>query len=741
MKSFVRFLVVLVPLIFVIAWSASMLFDRLQTSWMERDFARRSSLVFSSVEETLADLISSGKAKSAKTLLNRISRDELLHGVLVCIDPNAASRFNLVSISNDSLNPSLSCERLASSGEVTLHPVGDLSLYIWKFRFSDERLPATIYIFNDSSVWSRRTDRTRYYLFALFVALALVVVMAATFVARWTISRPMRDVGVFLREAIRLGDPRARLKSLSKSEFAPLVRDLLKLIREFEYLRSGGSGPESGAGIWTPDRLRGFVGKAFGDRKLCVISNREPFIHTKTSDGTTKILRPASGLVTGVEPILKACNGLWIAHGSGNADRENVDDNNCLRVPPENPEYELKRVWLSEEEEEGYYYGFSNEGLWPLCHIAHQRPEFDGSDWEQYVRVNQKFAQAFKEQAGDKPAIVLIQDYHFALLPRMIRNISPESLILLFWHIPWPNPEAFGICPWRQEILDGMLGADVLGFHTQFHCNNFMDTLDRFIESRIDREHFTALYHSHECRIRPFPISVAWPQSSSSAVKSIRAENGLPEDIILGVGIDRVDYTKGIPERIKGIRRFAERRPDLAKKFSFIQIGAPSRTHIPAYRNLNDTMQKLVEKTNEEFREKLGRDLIILKLQHYNSAELQPYYEQADICLVSALHDGMNLVAKEFVASRRKETGTLILSQFAGASRELREALQINPYAADDIASKLIAACEMPFEEQRDRMRRMRKTILENNVYKWGYMQLREMNDVLQMNSLGIEFK
>ncbi|HRK02128.1 MAG TPA: trehalose-6-phosphate synthase, partial [Oligoflexia bacterium] len=591
-------------------------------------------------------------------------------------------------------------------------------------------------IVNDSSAWYRRGKTARFYIFGLFVAIAAIVIFISTLVGKWTISRPMRDLAFILKDAMRFGNPRARLKSLSKTEFAPLVRDLRQIAHEFQRLR--GSDTESEAGIWTAERLRSYVSRNLSDLDFSVVANREPYIHDRKPDGQIQVLQPASGLVTGVEPILRACNGTWIAHGSGTADKDTVDANNSLRVPPENPEYSLRRVWLTAEEEEGYYYGFSNEGLWPLCHIAHQRPRFDEKDWEQYIKVNKRFADAFKEQFGNKRVTVLIQDYHFSLLPKMIREISPDSLILLFWHIPWPNPEAFGICPWRQEILDGMLAADVLGFHTQFHCNNFIETVDRYVESRIDREFYSIQTQGHECRIRAFPISISTERDRfRSEPVSIRKNHGLPDDTIVAVGVDRVDYTKGIIERIKGVRRFAERRPDLAKRFTFIQIGAPSRVHIPVYRQLNEDVQKLVDETNLVFRETLGRDLIILKLHHHNPSDIQPYYEQANICLVTPLHDGMNLVAKEYVAARATEDGVLILSQFAGASREFREALIVNPYGPDDIASNIIAACEMTPEDQRNRMRRMRKTVKENNVYRWGHRLLKELNDVRQFRQIG----
>ncbi|MGK5086825.1 trehalose-6-phosphate synthase [Bdellovibrionota bacterium FG-2] len=738
MRSLLRFLAVLAPVLAIIAWVSVNLFEKLQDSWIEKDLARRSQLIFSSVEEGIQTSLASGNLAGTKRLLNRLGRDELIHGILICIKSDTAENKALPkAISNDSLSPILRCETLASQPESSIVTAGDINLNVWRFELAETTLgPASVYIVNDSSAWYRRKDKTRVYIFALFIGIAIIVIFFSTLIGKWTISRPMQDLAFILRDAMKLGNPRARLKSLAKTEFAPLVRDLNHIAQEFQRLKSTDTTSE--AGIWTAERLRDYVTRNLRDLEIAVIANREPYIHDKKPDGSLQLLQPASGLVTGVEPILRACNGTWIAHGSGSGDRETVDSKNTLRVPPDKPEYSLRRVWLTPEEEEGYYYGFSNEGLWPLCHIAHQRPRFDENDWEQYIKANKRFAEAFKEQYGNKRVTVLIQDYHFSLLPRMIREISPDSLILLFWHIPWPNPEAFGICPWRREILDGMLAADVLGFHTQFHCNNFIETVDRYVESRIDREFVSIQTQGHECRVRAFPISIRTDRERKpGTTPDIRSEHGLPADTLVAVGVDRVDYTKGILERIKGVRRFAERRPDLAKKFAFIQIGAPSRIHIPVYKRLNEEVHALVDETNLLFREKLGRDLIILKLYHHNPEDIQPYYEQANICLVTPLHDGMNLVAKEYVAARTTEDGVLILSQFAGASREFREALIINPYGPDDIATNIITACEMTHEDQRNRMRRMRKTVKENNVYRWGHRLLKELNDVKQFRQIG----
>jgi trehalose 6-phosphate synthase len=438
-------------------------------------------------------------------------------------------------------------------------------------------------------------------------------------------------------------------------------------------------------------------------------------------------LVPASGLVTALEPVLQACGGTWIAHGSGDADREVVDARSQIRVPPEEPQYTLKRVWLSKEEEEGYYYGFANEGLWPLCHIAHTRPSFREADWQYYQTVNRKFAKAATEEMkGVAEPLVLIQDYHFALLPRLIKEERPDARVALFWHIPWPNPESFGICPWQRELLHGMLGADLIGFHIQFHCNNFLETVDRTLESRIEWEHFTVQRSAHTTLVKPFPISIALGGASlPPRTSQVRfSKDGLLKELgvtakYLGVGVDRIDYTKGILERFLAVERLLEKYPVYHEDFTFIELGAPSRTHIKKYHDFIAEVEAESDRINWRFQTKKWKPIIFLK-RHHSHGEIQPFYETADLCMVTSLHDGMNLVAKEYIGARENESGVLILSQFTGASRELHDALIVNPYDIDQMAEAIRVALEMKPDEQKARMRRMRETIKDRNIYRWA---------------------
>lgn len=462
-------------------------------------------------------------------------------------------------------------------------------------------------------------------------------------------------------------------------------------------------------------------------RRLVAVSHREPYEHFRGGAGI-EWRRPASGLVTALEPVLRACDGTWVATANGEADRETADEHGRVRVPPDQSQYSLRRVWLSEEEQRGYYLGFANDGLWPLCHIAHMRPLFRGEDWAIYQQVNRKFADVILEEIrGEESPVVLVQDYHFAMLPRIIKHHRADARVAIFWHIPWPSPEACGICPWQGEILEGLLGADLIGFHIQAHCNNFLDTVDRTLESRIERERFVINRNGHHTAVRPYPISVAadppalenWRRKSTSDARTaLLAALGVRASF-MGVGIDRVDYTKGIPERFHGIERFLEKYPSYRTEFTFVQIGSPSRTQIPRYQELAEQVRQEADRINRRFRTGNWRPIVLLMRQHSHE-EILPYYRAADLCLVTSLHDGMNLVAKEFVAARSDDQGVLILSRFTGAHYELTDASAVNPYDTEEIADSIHRALDMPPEERRVRMKRMRATITEHNVYRWA---------------------
>jgi len=466
-------------------------------------------------------------------------------------------------------------------------------------------------------------------------------------------------------------------------------------------------------------------------RNLTVIANREPYIHlhrknTETGEISVEVTRPASGLVTALEPILRQCGGLWIAHGGGSADRETANTEGEVAVPPDSPRYTLKRVWLTQEQELGYYYGFANEGMWPLCHLAHNRPIFRLSDWEQYKTVNQLFTQSIPHHALNENSLILVQDYHFALVPRMIKNREEGSnaRVGLFWHIPWPNPETFGICPWQEDLLRGMLGADVIGFHTQYHCNNFLETCNRYLEARIDWERFSVTMDNRETLIRAIPIGIDTPPVkflSDEEITSFKSRYGIQARFV-AIGVDRLDYTKGLVERVEAVERFLEKNPQYIGQFSLVQVGSPSRTHIPAYRILAETLEAVVQRVNRRFGDakKDGYLPVIFIPHHHEWDSIQYFYQIGDLCMVTSLHDGMNLVAKEYVWCQRPDRGSLILSKFTGASRELTEAFIVNPYSIEEMADAIAEALLLTQEERFRRMSLMRERVQARNAYHWA---------------------
>lgn len=477
--------------------------------------------------------------------------------------------------------------------------------------------------------------------------------------------------------------------------------------------------------MWDRSTLHDLIKARLRDKKLIVVANREPYIHRYKGD-VVECLRPASGMATAIDPMMLACGGTWVAHGAGDADRLTVDADDRVRVPPANPRYTLRRVWISKEQEEGYYHGLANSGLWPLCHIVFTRPIFDPAHWDAYREVNTLFADAVLEEAEDQPAVVFIQDYHFGLLPRMLKQRNPHLTVAQFWHIPWPNPETFRAFPWKDELLDGLLSNDLLGFHLGYHCQNFLETVDRNLESKTNRETSEVQRNGHTTRVQAFPISVDFERQSAESVspevqrEEVRCRHRLKlEGKVLGIGIERVDYTKGIPERLRAIDRLLDTHPEYRGRLVFAQAGVPSRGHIPAYQQLDDEIDALVESINWKWTTGAWQPIAYEK-RHFNKFEMMALHRLADFCVVSSLHDGMNLVAKEFVSSRVDDDGVLILSQFTGAARELTDAVLINPFAVEELAEAMHLALSMPLEERTQRMRRMREVVAENDVYHWA---------------------
>jgi alpha,alpha-trehalose-phosphate synthase [UDP-forming] len=590
------------------------------------------------------------------------------------------------------------------------------------------------YIRNESwDLWRRSFWR---------IAALVVLIAGITFaMVRWFLLRPMMRVAERIRK-LRAGDtgPLQRERKEKFNLFAPLAREMEGLAESLVAARAAAEAEArlraAGENLWTAERLAVEMREQAAGTRIFAVSNREPYLHVRHGR-EIKCIVPPSGLVTAIEPVLRACDGVWVASGSGNADKETVDEHDRLRVPPEDPRYTLRRVWVTPEEELQYYDGFANEGLWPLCHIAHTRPTFRPADWECYQRINERFAEALlEEMKGEKNPIVFVQDYHFTLLPRLIKKARPDARVAIFWHIPWPNPEAFGICPWQSELIDGLLGADLIGFHIPLHCNNFLSTVDRVFEARTDREHMTVSRHGHVTLVRPYPVSVAFdgtePQREPVNKKELRTELlhefGVHAEA-LAVGVDRLDYTKGIVERLLAMENLLEEHPFHRERLTLAMIAAPSRTRIPAYEDLHKRVNAEVERINARFATAKWRPIVLIERQ-CSHAEVERWYRAAELCMVTSLHDGMNLVAKEYVASREDEDGVLILSRFTGAAVELRDALMVNPYDIGGVAEAMHRGLEMNREERRDRMQRMRRQVMEHNIYRWAANVLRDLREI-----------
>jgi trehalose 6-phosphate synthase len=713
----IRYAAPLLLLVVLFSLATLMVLDLATRRWFERDVALRAQLAVSGARDGFVQRMQSRDAESIRRLLAEITRDErILSGGFCSSDLQ-------FFVSTYGYPENLGCADLAATMQDSSAPGGwKRSDQIVRFKGGREHIAAVpvrdedevigfAVLVQDLSFVDRREGLAKQVLLAFFAVLGGAAFLLTLAASRFSFRRWTREMRKFLQGGKQ------------QPEFQPILGDVRELVTRLaaEAAESNGNGH-----IWTPQRLKRVLTTLLHGEKVMVVANREPYIHQKGCDGSIEVVHPASGLVTALEPVMRACSGVWIAHGSGNADRHVVDRHDRVLVPPGNEAYALRRVWLSPEEEKGYYYGFSNEGIWPLCHLAHTRPVFRTGDWSAYKAVNRRFADAVCKEADSEDPIVLVQDYHFALAPRMIRERLPKATLLTFWHIPWPSSERLAICPWREEILDGLSGSSILGFHTQFHCNNFLEAVDRFMEARIDREQQAFVHLARPTLVRAYPISIEWPNHwavSSPPASECRAmvfsELGLPPDALLGIGIDRIDYTKGIEERLLAVERLLERVPALRRRFRFAQLGAPSRTAIPRYRELNEKIERTAARINERFGRDGYRPIILLRATHEPPTVFR-YYRAADVCYVSSLHDGMNLVAKEFVAARDDEQGVLVLSHFTGAARELAEALIVNPYDLDEASAALEAALTMGSDEQRDRMRAMRSLIAEFNVYRWA---------------------
>jgi trehalose 6-phosphate synthase len=738
-----RLIISLIVGVTVVAFIFAYLQVKEEKQRMRDELEKRAEVVAESLAETVAPLVEKRSTKDLERIVERFGNRERLAGIVV-YDRDGGALAVTSGLDRRLSTPPVPVQQALArdAGREAFFPLDSALLHVYALPLHGATATVgALAIFHEAGYIDAQTARLWRDTYLRVAIQVLIIVLLALLIVRWSITGPIARTAQWMRE-LRMGRT-SRNSALPPDLFQPLAQEVTHFARSLSEARAAAEEEarlrEAAETLWTPERLRVHVKNKLESSSLFVVSNREPYMHVRRGNALEAIV-PASGLVTALEPILRACDGTWIAHGSGEADRETVDGSGRLRVPPEDPHYTLRRVWLSKEEEEGYYFGFANEGLWPLCHIAHTRPVFRVSDWQHYQQVNRKFADAaLKEMDGIEHAAVLVQDYHFALVPRLIKEKRPDARVAIFWHIPWPNAEAFGICPWQRELLDGLLGADLVGFHIQSHCTNFLESLDRTLESRIEWERFAVNRRGHLTFVRPFPISVAFPEPATDPARQTQTSPYLERATLfrelgvratfMGVGVDRVDYTKGILERFQGVERFLERWPAYQGQFTFVQIGAPSRTHIKRYHDLLAEAEAEADRINWRFQTGDWKPIVFLK-RHHSHKEIDPYYKAADVCLVTSLHDGMNLVAKEFVSTRDDEQGALILSRFTGAARELRDALIVNPYDAEQLAEAIHFALEMDPEERIARMQRMRRIVREHNIYRWAGTLITELSEI-----------
>jgi len=688
----------------------------------------RTQLLAESLAETVKPSFAANATGTLTTLVNRFVSDERLVGLAVYDNTGALSvqseNLPAGAIAQSAIEGTM--DNRAGNGHFVRKDKDHFFVFMQPLE-DQERVIGALAIVQSATyidegvrlVWQENAQR---------LLLQIILLAATIFALLWyAILRPLSHVAASMR-SVRAGDGDGTLPR-GNWLWLPLTSEISKMTASLHQARRAASEEarlrlEKIDTPWTAERLKEFIKAYLKDRPIYIVSHAEPFIHRKVGRDIRAIV-PAGGVATALSAVMEACGGMWLGYGAGDADKETADSDGKIEVPPDEPKYTLKRVWLSDKELKGYYLGFSNEALWPLSHIAHVRPIFRETDWTAYRTVNGKFAEELLAEIKDvESPLILIQDYHFALLPAMIKRARPDAQVAFFWHIPWPSPEVFSINPWRKDVLQGILGADVVGFHTQQYCNNFIDTVGKELEALIDLEQFSVTHEEHVSHVKPFPISIAFTGSAEKEIDPAAGRAALKRldihapRIILGV--DRLDYTKGILERMRAVEFLFDAHPEYRGEATFLQIASPTREGIEKYQEYGRQVEAEVERINAKYRSN-GWKPIVLERRQYSHNELRPLYESADVCLITSLHDGMNLVAKEFVAARSDEAGALVLSQFTGAARDLRKgAIIVNPYSAEETADALHQGLSMSPAEQHRCMKTMRNAVKDYNVYRWS---------------------
>ena len=703
------------------------------------DLNRRARVIAKSLAPASIRLLKKPPTEDEEDLAERLSGQGRTMGILLC-DPAGKIIARSIALSEIKDCDERAIGESAAQGEEKIlfeEEVGPpLHSLVHPLRDRVGKFVGTLTVVHEASYISERVRSLVTWTTLTVAILALLISSMTYFFSRRSFQKSIDKLLGWMKSE---KEP-SSLPPPTESLLKPVAREVEKMSARLRSARDTArevSKEKQVTNLWTAARLKAHAVTLLENRKLIVVSNREPYMHAR-EHGRTKVLIPAGGLVTALDPILRATSGLWIAHGAGDGDWDVTDPEGKVLVPPDAPSYTLKRIPLSRDEEEGYYYGFSNEAMWPLCHLTHHRPLFEEKDWATYKQVNQKFADEIVKECGEERPFILVQDYHFTLLPRFIKERRPDAVVGLFWHIPWPNLEAFQVCPWKREILEGMLGSDFVGFHLQSYCNNFLDTVNSLFPVRVDWDRFAVLHEKGSTVVKPFPISIQpWNERKTLSDEEFhKLEGQYRQDLELKdarivVSVDRLDYTKGIPERLGAIDRFLEKYPSFKEKVSFVQLAAPSRIHIPRYRELVKEIEETTDQINWKHRSHGWKPIILLK-EHHDPKTVYTFLRMADVCIVSSLADGMNLVAKEFVAAREAGDGVLILSEFTGVARDFQEALQINPHARADFAEAIRIALEMPAEEQKRRMAQLKARVAENNVYKWAADLLSELAQASQ---------
>lgn len=739
MKRIITAILLIVTIVSLITISFTINQVNQEQVTLTNDLQYRSTLLAERLREAVEPNFADKSDESLKPVVERFTRRERLAGLAI-VDNKGQKIVSSSTLPQQVPEAQKIAANVMDSDKANgdFVDINDKRMYVFVIPLHDEKsvVGALMLVQNAGYIDTRIAEIWKTNFIRLFTQ-AVLLSFAILLILRWIVYAPIKNLVESLRMD-RINSPSKKKKvNIPDLPFLrPLIREISGIRKSLTEARLTASEEarlrlEKIDSPWTAERLKEFVKDILKGQTIIAVSNREPYIHEKKGNKISYYF-PASGMATAIESIMQACGGEWIAHGSGSGDRDVVDKKDIIMVPPEEPKYTLKRVWLTKKEEKGYYYGFSNEGLWPLCHIAHNRPIFRKDDWIEYQNVNSKFAKTILSEIKNlRNPIIFIQDYHFALLPKMIKEKRPDAQIVLFWHIPWPNPESFSICPFRKELLDGMLGADIIGFHTQLHCNNYIDTVRRELESLISLEKFAVTRNNHTTFVRPFPISIAFNNGTSQkdADELIKESADLRKELnikaqYVGLGVDRLDYTKGIIERFKAVELFFEKYPQYINNFVFIQIAAPSRSDIKKYSDFDLEVTAEADRINAKLKTRGWKPIVFLK-KHHSHEELNKFYRLAQIFVVTSLHDGMNLVAKEFIAARDDERGVLVLSKFAGASSELAQAFIVNPYNIEEVADQIKAGLEMKYAEQTRRMRKMRKLVKDHNVYRWSAELLR----------------